>query len=71
MRESTEADVVGVAQAEMAVGVIRDQVAMMGANDMELPAINDLMAKIRHHEIEPAEAIRQAGQILAAKADYH
>jgi hypothetical protein len=43
----------------------------MGANDIELPAINAILAGLESGEISPEEAVREAHNILDSKADDH
>ena len=55
----------------MIVGGIRDEVALLGANDSEIPTINELLEKLRRNELSPEEAVRLAKAIRDRKADYH
>jgi len=43
----------------------------MGANDSELPALQQLQEGLLSGEINPNEAIRRAKEILESKQDYH
>jgi hypothetical protein len=57
--------------AIMIVSEIRQQVAVMGANDYEIPAIDRIIEALKLREITPKEAISEANIILGRKNDYH
>lgn len=50
---------------------IRQQVAQMGGNDSELPALSAIIEKVESGEIDSQEGLRRAFQIKNAKQDYH
>jgi len=51
-------------------GILQD-VAVMGANDYEIPAINAVLEKLQSDEYSPEEALEKAQKIIEGKADYH
>jgi hypothetical protein len=59
-----------LAEAEMALLLIRQEIDLMGANDFEIPTINDLIDSL-YAGGSPDEAVEQASQILSRKATYH
>ncbi|HXK39759.1 MAG TPA: hypothetical protein VJ837_02925 [Candidatus Paceibacterota bacterium] len=60
-----------IREAKMEVLHTRQKVALMGANDVELPAINAILDGLESGEISPEEAVREANKILESKADDH
>ena len=64
--EMSEIDV-----AESEILLLQQQIAVMGANDYELPTINNILAALRAGNMEPNDAVRQVRQIKASKQDYH
>ncbi|MCX6702011.1 MAG: hypothetical protein NTX96_02330 [Candidatus Zambryskibacteria bacterium] len=58
-------------KAVMIIGEIRQQVAVMGGNDFEIPALDDLLKALTEGECTPEEAVHQAHLIIDRKADYH
>lgn len=58
-------------RAEMEILAIRDQIAAFGANDYELPAINELIKEVRNGAISPEVALREAVTIKFSKNDHH
>jgi len=57
--------------AKMAVMCIRDEVAIMGFNDYEIPAIDKIVEDLEADRMTPAEAVEAAWRIKASKQDYH
>ena len=57
--------------AEREILAIRDRVAVMGANDDEIPGFNRLMTQLRRGEISPKDAVSAAFKIEERKVDYH
>jgi hypothetical protein len=57
--------------AESEILSLQQQIAVMGANDYELPTINNILAALRVGTIEPDDAVRQVQQIKDSKQDYH
>lgn len=53
------------------LNALRQEVYMMGANDYEIPAIDELIQKLEKGECTPEEALSQAESIKSKKADYH
>lgn len=58
-------------QAVMIVGAMKQEAAMMGANDFEIPALDSLLEALNQGQITPEEAIAQAHKIVSRKTDYH
>lgn len=58
-------------QAVMIIGEMKQQAAVMGANDFEIPSLDNLLIALNQGEITPEEAIEQAHKIVDRKADYH
>lgn len=58
-------------QAELEIGAICHEVAVMGANDSEIPAINALLESMRADTLAPQEAIRLSAEIRDRKGAYH
>ncbi len=56
---------------EMEILNIRDQVAMRGGNDHEIPTLNQLVEKLQKGDILPEIALKQAYALLSRKQDYH
>ena len=59
---------------ELALGeilAIRDQVAALGANDSEIPVLNDIHEQLLLNLISSEEALRRARLIENIKQDYH
>ena len=71
MPESAEYAVVNENEAIAAIEMVIDTCSRMGANDVEIPALRQLEQAVRDGKIDPAEAVRQAESIQAAKQDYH
>ena len=58
-------------QAVMIIGELKQQAAIMGANDFEIPALNALIESLKEGECTPEEAIRSAMAMVNRKSDYH
>lgn len=58
-------------QAIMVIGELKQQAAIMGANDFEIPALDAIMESLNEGECTPEEAIRSATAIVDRKSDYH
>jgi predicted RNA-binding protein associated with RNAse of E/G family len=58
-------------QAVMIIGEMKQQAAVMGANDFEIPALDNLLIALNQGEITPEEAIAEAHKIVNRKTDYH
>lgn len=50
---------------------IQQEVAIMGSNDYEIPALNKLIERLKKGEISSGDAIAQATKIRDSKQDYH
>jgi hypothetical protein len=50
---------------------IQQEVAIMGSNDYEIPALNKLIEHLKKGEISSGDAIAQATKIRDSKQDYH
>ncbi len=73
MRESVEMKNKPISKEEAIteVGLIRQNVHTMGANDYEIPALRHILEDLEKGEIEPEQAIKQAQEIMYSKQDYH
>ncbi|MBI5465834.1 MAG: hypothetical protein HY974_00925 [Candidatus Kerfeldbacteria bacterium] len=56
---------------EDTIMAIRQEVYMMGANDYEIPALDDIIKSLRNGTLSAEEAVQQAMDIKARKQDYH
>ena len=61
----------GADEARAWVGFYRQQMAAMGANDYEFPAIDEILDDLESGKIKPADAVKKARRILDSKQDYH
>lgn len=50
---------------------IRQEIGMMGANDYEIPAVDQIIEKFEKGEYTPEEALQEVNAIKNRKADYH
>lgn len=57
--------------AVLIIGEMRQQAAIMGANNFEIPAFDNLLVALNERQITPREAIAEARKILESKSDYH
>lgn len=60
-----------ISSATNEILAIRDEVAVMGANDSEIPNLNRIIEKLEKGEINPLDAIKAAREIQDRKASYH
>ena len=60
-----------VKKAKMEILAIQGEVSLMGANDYEIPALNNIIERLEKGECSPAEALKEAYQIRSSKQDYH
>ena len=60
-----------VEKAKMEILAIRDEVALVGANDFEIPTLNSLVECLEKGECSIEYAIKEARNILLRKQDYH
>jgi hypothetical protein len=60
-----------VEQAILVVGEIKQQVAIMGANDFEIPALDNILRALNESQVTAQEAIKEATLIRDRKSDYH
>lgn len=51
--------------------MIRQEVATMGANDYEIPALDKLIDDLKNFKITPSDALKRAFSIQNSKQDYH
>jgi len=58
-------------EAVMAITIIKQECQNLGANDYEIPTLDELIRAVESDEIDPGEAIMQAEAIRASKMDYH
>ena len=50
---------------------IRDEIALVGGNDFEIPTLNTLVELLEKGKCSPEHAIKEARNILSSKQDYH
>ena len=60
-----------IKQTEMEICAIRDEVALAGANDFEIPALNNLIVRLQNEECTPEFALKEARTIRDRKQNYH
>ena len=60
-----------IAQARMDILFTRQQILLLGANDRENAAIEEILRKLEVGKILPEDATQEAGKILSSKNDYH
>lgn len=53
------------------IGLIRQEVALMGANNSEIPEIDAIIEQFRNDECTAQEALAAAHAIKESKQDYH
>ncbi|PIT89479.1 MAG: hypothetical protein COU27_00100, partial [Candidatus Levybacteria bacterium CG10_big_fil_rev_8_21_14_0_10_36_7] len=54
------------------IRAIMSQVSVMGGNDFEIPALENIMTNVESGEISPEEGVHQAQNIADSKSsDYH
>jgi hypothetical protein len=56
---------------DAAVLQIRDQIAVLGSNNYEFDAIEDILRDLHENKITLEDAISRAKEILFSKQDYH
>lgn len=56
--------------AELVIGVLRQECSIMGTNDSEIPALNKLIEEVKADKIDPTEAVKQARSIRYGKMEY-
>ena len=72
MREShLEAEPKNKAETVLAITIIKQECQNLGANDYEIPALDELIRAVENVEIGSDEAISQAQYIKDSKMDYH
>jgi hypothetical protein len=52
------------------IAEIRQEVALLGRNDSEFPRLDEIVAQLRSNTLAPAEAIRQAREVLSGKQEH-
>jgi len=50
---------------------MRDEIALMGANDYEMGAIRNILGRLKNGECTPTDALRETQSIKDRKSDYH
>jgi hypothetical protein len=60
-----------IEKAIFEIEILKREVAVMGANDFEIPTLNTLIDNIRNKELSPEEGLKQAQAIRYGKQDYH
>lgn len=58
-------------EAVMAITIIKQECQNLGANDYEIPALDELIQAVENDEIDPWEAIIRAEAVKASKMVYH
>jgi len=53
------------------IKAIKGEVAVMGFNDYEIPALDDLISCLEKRTCTPEEALRAAEHVRDSKQDYH
>lgn len=53
------------------IELVKQEVNQMGANDSEIPSLNQLIYLLKNNQIKPEEAKRIADSIKDRKNDYH
>lgn len=53
------------------IELVKQEVNQMGANDSEIPSLNQLIDLLKNNQIEPEEAKRIADSIRDSKNGYH
>ncbi len=53
------------------IELVKQEVNQMGANDSEIPSLNQLIYLLKNNQIKPEEAKRIADSIKYRKNDYH
>lgn len=51
--------------------IIRQEVAIMGSNDYEIPALDGLIESLKKGEVLSKDALAEAIKIRNSKQDYH
>ena len=53
------------------IKAIEGEVAVMGGNDYEIPALEDLINNLKSGKLSSEEAVKQATKIRDTKQNYH
>lgn len=58
-------------EARQEILMVRQRVAVMGANDFEFSALDNILEQMEKGKIEPSDAVAEARVIEFSKQDYH
>lgn len=58
-------------EARMRIEEVRQNVAIMNANDIEFSLINEILLNMDKDEMTPDEALEEANKVFSGKMDYH
>jgi len=70
-KTSSENKEITVTEAVAFIENIRNQIAVMGANDSEMDDLNQIRSAMESEKISPQEAMNKALEIKNSKQDYH
>jgi len=59
-----------IEEAVMFIEMTKQECAMLGANDMEIPTLMQLAKDVKEGNVEPAEGKKRAAEIKGSKMDY-
>ncbi len=71
MHEGIEAAHLAVEETIRKIEFIKQQVAVEGANNYEIPELNNLLEKVKAGDISPEQGLREAEIIQESKNSYH
>ena len=71
MNEGHEINNASKEQIVEKIMLIRQQIAIMGGNDYEIPTLDNLILRLQKGECSPADALKEAQSMLNKKQDYH
>ena len=60
-----------IVEAIHEIQMIKAQVGQMGANDFEIPALDELIRRVQSSECSPEFALQEARRIFEQKESYH
>lgn len=71
MNENPEIKTLTKEEVEKEIVYILDQVALLGANDSEIPTLYELINGLKSGKYSSQHALSEAQKILNRKEDYH
>jgi len=71
MKENINTNSLSKEETVLKIGVIRDEVSIMGFNDSEIPQLNALMEGVASGTLDTTKALEEAEKIKSSKQDYH